>query len=382
VPHTHHIGLNAQLLAGQQSYRSAGIHRYIRGLMQHLPAADPRFAYTAFTGRNAAAPDGALRVQRTGLPTANPWGRILWEQFVQPVTARQSGVDLLHMLAYVSPLVATVPSVVTVHDLSFLRAPERFRPANRTYLSLLTGLSCQRARRIIAVSQHTKKDVMKVYGVPEEKIDVVYSGLDAAFVRPAPEAIGRFREAHGLPDKFILYLGTIEPRKNLSSLIRAYARVRPAGVKLVCAGGRGWMSEDVFQTVEELRLSRDVIFPGFVPDDDLPYWYSAAQVFVYPSAYEGFGLPVIEALACGVPTITTNASSLPEAAGDAALLFPPDDSAALAEALARLLADDSLQADLAARGPLQAARFTWQGAAQCTAAVYARALNLPEAGIH
>ena len=350
--------------------------------MQHLPAADPRFAYTAFTGRNAAAPDGALRMQRTGLPTANPWGRILWEQFVQPVTARQSGVDLLHMLAYVSPLVATVPSVVTVHDLSFLRAPERFRPANRTYLSLLTGLSCQRARRIIAVSQHTKKDVMKVYGVPEEKIDVVYSGLDAAFVRPAPEAIGRFREAHGLPDKFILYLGTIEPRKNLSSLIRAYARVRPAGVKLVCAGGRGWMSEDVFQTVEELRLSRDVIFPGFVPDDDLPYWYSAAQVFVYPSAYEGFGLPVIEALACGVPTITTNASSLPEAAGDAALLFPPDDSAALAEALARLLADDSLQADLAARGPLQAARFTWQGAAQCTAAVYARALNLPEAGIH
>jgi glycosyltransferase involved in cell wall biosynthesis len=375
---TFHVGLNAQLLSGHHSYRAAGIHRYIGGLLDHLPAADSRFTYTAFTGPSAPILDAALHAERTSLPTTKPLGRIAWEQFVQPIAARQSRLDLFHVTAYVSPIVATVPTVVTVHDLSFLRSPDSFRFANRTYLSLFTGLSCQRARRVIAVSEYTKKDVMKVYGLPADKIDVVYSGLDPEIVRPPESELIAFRKRHGLPDKFILYLGTIEPRKNLSTLIRAYAKVRPAGVKLVCAGGRGWMYEDVFQTVEELRLSREVIFPGFLPGDDLPFWYSAAQVFVYPSTYEGFGLPVIEAMACGVPTITTNSSSLPEAAGDAAILVPPDDSSALAEALARLLADDSLQVELAERGLRQAARFTWEDAATNTACVYAKALGLPE----
>jgi len=375
----HRVGLNAQLLSGQRSYRAAGIHRYINGLLTHLPAADSRFDYTVFTGPTGSVTSGKLQVQRTGLRTDQPLSRIAWEQFLQPIAARQSHLDLFHVMAYVSPLVAVTPNVVTVHDLSFLRTPERFRFANRTYLSLLTGLSCQRARRVIAVSQHTKKDVMKVFGLPPEKIDVVYSGLDPQFARPPDSELEAFRQRHGLPEKFILYLGTIEPRKNLSTLIRAYAKVRPPGVKLVCVGGRGWMYQDVFQTVEELRLSRDVIFPGFLPDDDLPFWYSAAKVFVYPSSYEGFGLPVIEAMACGVPTITTDASSLPEAAGDAALLVPPDDSAALAEALAHLLREETLQAELVERGLRHAAQFTWQRAAKETVQVYAKALNLPEA---
>jgi len=373
----YHVGLNAQLLSGQQSYRAAGIHRHILGLLAYLPGADSRFEYTVFTGEDAPVPDRALRVERTSLPTERPLSRIVWEQIVQPAVTGQC--DVLHALAYVSPILTSRPTVVTVHDLSFLRSPERFRFANRNYLRLFTGLSVKRACRVIAVSQHTKQDVMTVYGIPADKIDVVYSGLDAHFKRPSSQAIEEFRAAHGLPERFILYLGTIEPRKNLSTLIRAYAKVRPAGVKLVCAGGRGWMYQDVFQTVEELRISRDVIFPGFLPDDDLPLWYSAADVFVYPSAYEGFGLPVIEAMACGAPTITTNASSLPEAAGDAALLVPPDDTTALAEALSRLLDDPSLRSDLAIRGPAQAARFNWADAARCTAGVYARALELPEA---
>lgn len=374
---SYRVGLNAQLLSGQQTYRAAGIHHYIHSLLEHLPAAHPRFDYVAFTGQNVPLPGERLLVQRTALPTRNPLARIFWEQALLPVAARQAALNLLHAMAYVTPLVATVPTVVTVHDLSFLRAPERFRPANRAYLSLLTGLSCQRARRVIAVSEFTKKDVMKVYGLPPEKVDVVYSGLDPHMRRPAPQAIADFRLAHGLPEKFILYLGTIEPRKNLSTLIRAYAKARPAGVKLICAGAQGWMYEDVFQTVEELRLSRDVIFPGYVAAEELPYWYSAADIFVYPSSYEGFGFPVIEALACGAPTITTHASSLPEAAGDAALLVPPDDSAALAEALARLLSDEALRTDLAARGPAQARRFNWADTAGNTAHSYARALGLP-----
>jgi len=374
-PKRYRIGLNAQLLSSQKSYRAAGIHRHILGLLEHLPDADSRFLYTVFTGQDAPVPR-RLHAQRTSLATQRPISRILWEQAVQPTLASQ--FDLFHALAYVTPFLTRKPTVVTVHDLSFLHNPERFRAANRAYLRLFTRLSVKRAKRIIAVSQHTKTDVMQVYGLPADKIDVVYSGLDSHFRRAPQREVEEFRAAHGLPERFILYLGTIEPRKNLSTLIRAYAKVHPEGIKLVCAGGRGWMYQDVFQTVEELRLSRDVIFPGFLPEEDLSLWYSAAEVFVYPSAYEGFGLPVIEALACGVPTITTNASSLPEAAGDAALMVPPDDSDALADTLAQLLGDPALQTDLALRGPRQAARFTWRQAACDTANVYAKALGLEQ----
>lgn len=371
------VGISAQLLSGQNSYRAAGIHRYIYSLLQHLPNAAPQFDYTVFTGDTAPTPHPALRMNRTALPTTNPFARIFWEQCAQPLAAKNNRLRLLHCTAYVSPLIALTPTVVTVHDLSFLRVPERFRFANRTYLSLFTGISCQRARRVIAVSAATKDDVMKVFGLPAEKVDVVYSGLDPHMKRPSPDEIAAFRARHGLPDRFILYLGTIEPRKNLSTLIRAYARVRPVGIKLVCAGGRGWMSEDVFQTVNELRISRDVIFPGFVPSEELPFWYSAAELFVYPSSYEGFGFPVIEAMACGTPTITTNASSLPEAAGDAALLVPPDDITALADALSSLLTNPAQRNELAARGQAQARQFSWDDTARHTAAVYANALGLP-----
>ncbi len=376
-PQYYQIGLNAQLLSGQKSYRAAGIHRYILGLIAHLPAADPRFKYTVFTGETAPLPERDWQVKRTILSTERPATRIFWEQCIQPFSL--GGCDLLHSQAFVAPVLSNKPSVVTIYDLSFLRSPERFKWANRTYLRWFTGMSVKRASRVIAISHYTKKDIVRVYGISPDKIDVVYSGLDPQFARPTKQAIEEFREARGLPEKFILYLGTIEPRKNLSTLIRAYAKVRPAGVKLVCAGGRGWMYEDVFQTVEELRLSRDVIFPGFLPEDELPLWYSAADIFVYPSAYEGFGLPVIEALACGVPTITTNATSLPEAAGQAALLVPPDDTTALAEALDGLINNPSQQADLAAGGPQQAMRFTWPEAARRTACVYAKALGLSEA---
>ena len=370
------VALNAQLLSGQQSYRAAGIHRYICSLIEHLPDADSRFAYTAFTSNTAPTLHPSIAIQRTSLKTEKPFTRIFWEQVLQPFALRGSGAELVHCMAFVAPLVAATPSVITIHDLSFRRAPERFRGPHRAYLSLFTQLSCQRAKRLIAVSKFTKQEVMDVYGVPAEKIDVVYSGVDPWFSPPIPEAVAAFRELRGLPEKFILYVGTIEPRKNLSTLIRAYAKLRPNGVKLICAGGRGWMYEDVFQTVEELRLSRDVIFPGYVAEEDLPMWYAAAKVFVYPSTYEGFGLPVIEAMACGTPTITTNASSLPEAAGDAALLVPPDDADALSEALARLLDSESLREELSARGLKHTDKFNWPDTARETARVYARALDL------
>jgi glycosyltransferase involved in cell wall biosynthesis len=333
-----------------------------------------------FTSDDIAAEGRALHAPRftlhaTRWPTERPPVRILWEQTALPVAAR--GCDLLHGLAFVAPLVAPCPTVVTVYDLSFMRTPERFRPGNRWYLETFTRWSCRRARRVIAISENTKRDVMELLHIPGERVDVVYPGVDARFRPLPPEQVAAFRAAKGLPERFVLYLGTIEPRKNLTVLLEAYAALRRGGrtSQLVLAGGKGWMFEEVFARIEALALRDDVILPGYVPDEELPLWYNAAEVFVYPSLYEGFGIPPLEALACGKPAVVSNVSALPEAVGDAGLLVRPGDAAELADALQRLLGDAALRAELGARGRAHAARFSWERAAAETVAVYHRALE-------
>ena len=370
-----HVALNAQLLFGPASYRSAGIHHYIDSLLRWLPEAGPDLRYTVFVGAGQPSMPGAS-IQRTALPTARPWARIFWEQCVQPLQLIRLRPDLLHSLAFVSPWRSPCPTVVTVYDLSFKLTPERFQPAQRMYLSAFTARSCHRARRVIAISESTRSDLVRLFGVPRNKVDVAYPGVDAAF-RPLPAAeVELFRSQHKLPDRFILYLGTLEPRKNVDSLIHAFAQLRRGlpGLHLVLAGARGWWYQDLFRLVQSLDLSDAVHFPGFVPEAELPLWYNAAAAFAYPSSYEGFGLPVAEALACGRPVVTTTASSLPEAGGAAALLVPPADEAALAAALEQAL---RLTPDELAGGPAHAAYFTWGETAAKTVATYRLALHRP-----
>ena len=379
-----HVALNAQLLAGRASYRSAGIHQYIDNLLRCLPAAGPDFRYTVFAGEGEPVMPGAM-VQRTALPTGNPLVRVLWEQLFQPVALWRARPDLLHSLAFVSPVVAPCPSIVTVYDLSFKLAPDKFlqRPAQRLYLSAFAAHSCRRARRVIAISESTKEDVIRFWGIDRDRVDVAYPGLHPAF-RPLPRPeVESFRARRSLPDRFILYLGTLEPRKNLTTLIRAFSNLQSrsaslrglssqiSNLHLVLAGAKGWLYHDLFALVQELNLTGKVFFPGFVPADELVLWYNAAAVFAYPSSYEGFGIPVAEALACGRPVVTSNVSSLPEAGGDAAIFAPPSDVDALRDALARALA---LDPEALARGPAHAARFTWAATAAQTAASYRRAI--------
>jgi glycosyltransferase involved in cell wall biosynthesis len=217
--------------------------------------------------------------------------------------------------------------------------------------------------------------VVRRLGVDPARVDVAYPGLSPAF-RPLPRAaVEAFRARRALPDHFILYLGTLEPRKNLATLIRAFAALhasRPT-LHLILAGAKGWLYQSLFNLVQELNLADRILFPGFVPAEELVLWYNAAAVFAYPSAYEGFGIPVAEALACGRPVVTSNSSSLPEAGGEAAILAPPGDAAALSEALARAL---ELGPEALARGQAHAARFTWAATAAQTTASYRRALHL------
>ncbi len=373
------ISLNAHLLAAQASYRSAGINGYIYHLLRALPDIDPSFFYTVFTGSQAQPPQHErLAVRRSRWDTQSPLRRIVWEQVVQPRAVRQADPALLHALAFVTPLFSRVPSVVTVYDLSFVHYPALLTAARRLYLQMFTRRSCQKARRIIAISQSTAHDLTATFGIPANKIDVAVPGVGEQFTPLPPAEVEEFRRRKELPDRFLLFVGTLEPRKNLPVLLRAYAQLPPAdraAVPLVLAGGRGWMADEIFSTLEAQNLRGAVILPGYLPAEELPLWYNAAETFVYPSVFEGFGLPVAEALACGTPVLTSKVSSLPEAAGDSGLLLPPDQEDAWTAALARSIHDADWRAEAGARGRAHAARFTWAETARCTVDSYRRALG-------
>ncbi len=369
-----HIGLNAHLLSGKAGYRSAGVHGYIEGLLRHLHDAAPDdWRLTAFVGaENAMSIDG-VTLRRSRLDTESPLRRIFWEQAIQPFAL--GGIDLYHSLAFVAPLALTIPSVVTIHDLSFIHYPARLPASRRLYLRLMTGLTCRRARRVIANSHSTARDLVATLRLPADKIDVAPPGFDPALFHPLPaDQIADFRRAHNLPERFWLFVGTLEPRKNLPLLLEAYAAL-PQRLPLIIGGGKGWDYEPIFEAVERFHLELSVQFVGFIPAGALPIWYNCAEVFIYPSVFEGFGMPVLEAMACGTPVIVSDTSSLPEVAGEAGLCIPPHDVEAWTAALRRAADDAEWRGSARERGMIEAARYHWSQTAQQTVASYRRAVS-------
>jgi glycosyltransferase involved in cell wall biosynthesis len=288
-------------------------------------------------------------------------------------------LDLLFCPVNVVPLTGIVPSVVTVHDLAFVAHPEAFHAAKRRYLALMTRLSVHRARQVIAVSAHTKDDLVRHFHVAPGKVTVIANAMDDRF-HPAtdPDALAQFTRDHHLPERFILFVGTLEPRKNLRRLIEAFARIARADgeVALVIVGASGWMTSDLAPLVQRLTLTDRIIFTGYVSDDELPLWYQSATTFCYPSLYEGFGLPVLEAMACGTPVVTSNTSSLPELTGDASSLVDPTDVAALADGLLALLTDAPRRAEMSRAGIERARGYSWERTAAATYAVIAEAARI------
>jgi glycosyltransferase involved in cell wall biosynthesis len=374
-----HIGLNAHLLSSSKSYRAAGINWYIYSLLQHLPDAVDKHSLTVYLGdKEVGRSFPTVRTRVTTLPTRNPAIRILWEQLVQPLQVQRDGIDLLHSLAFVQPVALRCAGVVTIYDLSFFLFPQRFPPWRRTYLRWGTSLSARRARRVIAISSSTKHDIVRLLGVPESRVDVVACGVDEDF-RPieSKEQLDALRRKRHLPPRMLLFVGTLEPRKNLTTLLRSYALLRRRfdPPPLVVGGPRGWHHEEVFSLAEELGLHEQVLFPGYIPREELPLWYSAASLFVYPSLYEGFGLPPLEAMACGSPVVVSNTSALPEVVGDAGLLVEPTDAEEMAGAMHRILTDSDLRDTLRAKGLERAKVFSWQRTARETVRTYERAMS-------
>ena len=354
--------------------QGAGIGRLVRQLIAALAAEDHATPYKLFVA-------GATPAQLPPIPgrnfkwyptRVNPlWFARVWyrARVFLPVEGFIGNVQLFHATDFVlPPHLPTTKTILTVHDLSFVRAPETSTPILKRYLDNVVPWSVRRADHVLADSQATKDDLMDLYGTPANKITVLLSGVDDRFQRiNDPVAWQAVRVKYKIPaeNPFIFSIGTVQPRKNYTRVIEALHQLGRdfEHVHYVIAGGKGWLDAPIYQMVRDLGMTDRVHFIGFADDTDLPTLYSAAAVTAYPSLYEGFGFPILESMACGTPVLTANVSSMPEVAGEAAVMVNPYQVEAIAEGLRRLLTDKGLQAKLIEQGYAQARLFSWQKAA-------------------
>ncbi|HUZ01231.1 MAG TPA: glycosyltransferase family 1 protein [Thermomicrobiaceae bacterium] len=292
-----------------------------------------------------------------------------------PRLLAQDGVALAHF-TYITPPRSPCPVVVTVHDLSFRRYPEFFSPRVRLVLGLLLGSSLRRARHVLTLSKCSQRDIVHFYNIPPDRITTTSLAAGDQFRPRTPDEIRAVRHRYGLAERYVLAVGNVQPRKNLPRLVDAFAAVagEVSDLQLVIAGQSAWKGSDTEAAVTAAGVQDRVRFTGYVPDCDLPALYSGAAIFSYPSLYEGFGLPALEAMACGTATITSDRSSLPEVVGDAALTVDPTSTADLAGAIHALISDETLQSVYSRRGLSRAGTFSWAATARATAAIYDRVI--------
>jgi glycosyltransferase involved in cell wall biosynthesis len=378
-------------------HQGAGIGRLTRNVVQALAQLDAGLAaqgardqYTLLVqGREIPYPPelgcpATARNVASGISNSNwrevrthlneRWWTRIWHRLRIPLHVEWliGQVDLFHGPDFVlPPLDSRTRALVTVHDLSFVHFPHCFEPALLKYLNTAVPRAAARADWVLADSESTRRDAIEFLGVPEQQTSVLYPGVELRF-RPIEDSasLDAVRAKYGLSERFILSVGTVQPRKNYVRLVEAFNRLAVKDVHLVIAGGRGWLYQDLLDRIEQLGIQDRVCLTGYVDDADLPALYNLAEVVAQPSLYEGFGIPIVEAMACGVPVVAANNSSLPEAAGDAGVLVDALDVEALADALSRALTDSQQRETMIERGLAQARRFTWQRAAQTLHATY------------
>jgi glycosyltransferase involved in cell wall biosynthesis len=357
-------------------HRTAGIGSYTLQLLTALSKIDEENDYLLLQHRRQVEP--LVKSPRFSRMTLFTPAHHRFEQWPLSLETRFLNLDLIHSPDFIPPLHNKISSVITIHDLAFLLYPKFVTADSARYYGQVED-AVKRANRIIAVSHSTKNDIIKLLGAPESKIDVIYEAA-APFYRPIPrEQAQQSLKSAGihLPEQFILFVGTIEPRKNLATLIHAYHILKERyhhDLPLVLAGAPGWLSDDVHEIVNTLGMDEDIYFLGKTANEHILALYNLSTVLAHPAHYEGFGLPPLEAMACATPVVCSDAGSLPEVVGDAAMLVPPEDVEAWAVALHRIIADDRLQDDLSQKGVKRAKTFSWEKAARETLETYRKAV--------
>lgn len=358
--------------------RDYGIGTYVRNLLRHLSRIDTSTEYVLLCREQDCGIAAELGENFRAVPEpATPYS--VREQVALPVDLRREGAELFHAPHYVLPPLTPCKSIVTIHDCIHLRFPQ-YLPNKLAYGYARGSLwvAAHRSNRVLTVSEASKRDILRYFHIPDKKVDVIYNAIDERFhQRPCEEDITHVRERYQLNDPFILYAGNIKPHKNLERLIEAFHMLRRGElehVKLLIIGDEISKYATLRRAVHKYKLHKHVRFLGFVPDQTLAILYRLADVFVFPSLYEGFGLPPLEAMASGTPVVTSNVSSLPEVVGDAALLIDPYDSAAIAHAIRRVLTEPALRDDLRTRGLARVHEFSWERSVRRVRAIYEEVL--------
>lgn len=386
------IGIDIRVLARDTR---TGVEEYVLNLFSRLFSVDESIQYKLFYNAYHKA---ELKYPWLNLPNVEVCDFRIPNRFLF-INARYFGRPKIDQLLkgidvyfnphfFVAPLSSKVKKVITFHDLSFERHPEFFSWRKRAWQKFLMSAKkeAKKADKIIAVSQSTKQDLVSIYGIQPKKIEVIYSGVRSEIQNTKVNPLRQLADGgqnykskfkviknkYNLPEKFILYFGTIEPRKNLIGLIKAFEllntkyKIQNTKYKLVIAGVRGWLYHDIFKTAQKSKYSQDIIFTGFVEEKDKPFLYNLAELFVYPSFFEGFGFPPLEAMACSLPTIVSHTSSLPEMVGDAAIMIDPYNIDELAWAMEMALSNNDLRERLKEKGLKRAKEFSWQRCAEKT----------------
>ncbi|MEK6333406.1 MAG: glycosyltransferase family 1 protein [Acidobacteriota bacterium] len=369
-----HIAIDAHSVGAELG----GNESYASNLIKALAEIDQSNRYTLFVTRQAAVERLAGRWPNFEVKRTSPHTPLVRIPLTLSAELRRNPVDLLHV-QYTAPPFAPCPVVATIHDLAFEHLPETFKRRSWMQLRLTVRATARRADQIITVSDYSRDDIVATYGIAPERITVTPEAAPAHFARVTNgNEIKRVRESYGIAKEYILSLCSIQPRKNLVRLIEAYTSVRlsrPPGEfpQLVLAGKRAWLDRETIRAAERNSADRDIVFTGYVPDRDLPALYTGAICFVYPSYFEGFGLPVLEAMQCGVPVIAGNRTSLPEVVGDAGVLVDPFNEKEMADGIARVVDNPDHRAQLSVKGLKRAREFDWTTTAEMTLQVYKRA---------
>ena len=295
--------------------------------------------------------------------------RKLWTQFSLPLDLylHRPKPDVFFTPTHYAPRFSPTPTVISIMDLSFLFYPELFKKNDLYQLRNWTAYSAKKAKRILTISKFSKNAIIKEYGVPEERVVVTYPGLKESFTKtPQAFTMNRIKSKYGISDKYILFVGTLQPRKNIVRLIEAFSLIEPKDTDLVIIGKKGWLYEEILAAPKKYGVLERVKFLDYVPDEDLPVFYEHALCFVLPSLYEGFGLPVLEAMRYNCPVIISNTSSLPEVGGDAAVYIKPEDVSDIAEKIKKVVMSEGLRKEMIEKGKKQAAKFSWEKTAKET----------------